>query len=272
VVAGVVAVPCTTAARTLHPVKILRLTNSNDVLSTTNRPEALREALQEFLGEPVEIVVKPLWPTENIADVVEKWVAKEQPDVVWVGLVNYWYEYMSVPKRMERLFGRFGKQASDLGFKAADAQWLSNNFAFRTARRALQRTIGGDSHFTPEQVVERMEAIARRVLRSEGVVLAMWGPNAYTNYAISKRAEKRGEEKRQYIRRNMQRIADALHFEYFSNPEPAWKVDGKPEFAKDHFHYSSNWGETAAAREFEVMKKAILAQRPELVGRAIASR
>ena len=253
-------------------MKILRLSNSNDVLSTTNRPEALREGLEEFLGEPVEIVVKPLWPTENVADVVEKWVAKEQPDLVWVGLVNYWYEYMSVPKRMERLFGRFGKRASDLGFKAADAQWLSNNFAFRTARKALQRTIGGDPHFTPEQVVERMDALARRVLRSEGLVLAMWGPQAHTKYSMGRRAEIRDEKRRQFIRRSMERLAESLHFEYYGYPEPAWKVHGKPEFAKDHFHYSTDWGEAAATRELEVMKKAIVAQRPDLVGRTVASR
>mgnify|MGYP001334887755 CR=1 FL=1 len=253
-------------------MKILRLSNSNDVLSTTNRPEALREGLEEFLGEPVEIVVKPLWPTEGVADVVEKWVAKEQPDLVWVGLVNYWYEYMSVPKRMERILGRFGKRASDLGFKAADAQWLSNNFAFRAMRRALQQTIGGDPHFTPEQVVERMEAIARRVLRNEGVVLAMWGPNAHTKYSLGKRAEKRGEARRQYVRRNMERLAQSLHFEYYAYAEPGWKVHGTPEFAKDHFHYSTNWGEMAAARELEVMKLAILNQRPDLVKGAAASR
>ncbi len=248
-------------------MKILRLSNSNDVLAgaTTNRPEALREGLEEFLGEPVEIVVKPLWPTEGVADVVEKWVAREQPDLVWVGLVNYWYEYMSVPKRLERLFGRFGKRASDLGFKAADAQWLSNNFAFRAMRRSLQATIGGDPHFTPEQVVERIEAVARRVLRSEGVVLAVWGPNAHTKYSIGKRAEKRGEQRRQYVRRKIRALADSLHFEYYSFEEPGYRVNGKPDFAKDHFHYSADWGDVAAARELEVMKRAILAQRPDLV-------
>jgi hypothetical protein len=249
-------------------VKILRLTNSNDVLSTTNRPEALREGLEEFVGEPVEIVVKTIWPTESLAETVEKWVAKEQPDLVWVGVVNYWYEYMSVPKRMERLFGRFGKKASNLGFKAADAQWLSNNFAFRAMRRTLQATIGGDPHFTPEQVVERIEAVARRVLRSEGVVLAVWGPNAHTKYSIGKRAEKRGEQRRQFVRRNLQRLADSLHFEYYAFAEPGWKVNGKPDFAHDHFHYSSDWGATAAERELEVMKLAISKQRPDLVDRA----
>ena len=75
----------------IRRVKILRLTNSNDVLSTTNRPEALRQGLEQFLGEPVEIVVKTIWPTETLPETVEKWVAREQPDLVWVGLVNYWY-------------------------------------------------------------------------------------------------------------------------------------------------------------------------------------
>ena len=245
-------------------VKVLRLTNSNDVLSTTNRPEALREGLEAFLGEPVEIVVKTIWPTESLPETVEKWVAREKPDLVWVGIVNYWYEYMSVPKRMERLFGRFGKRASDLGFKAADTQWLSNNFAFRAMRRTLQATIGGDPHFTPQQVVERIEGVARRVLRSEGVVLAVWGPNAHTKYSIGKRAEKRAELGRQFVRRNLQRVANALHFEYYAFEEPGWKVDGKAELAKDHFHYSANWGETAAERELGLMKQAILRQRPEL--------
>lgn len=255
----------------IRRVKILRLTNSNDVLSTTNRPEALRQGLEQFLGEPVEIVVKTIWPTETLPETVEKWVAREQPDLVWVGLVNYWYEYMSVPKRLERLLGPFGKRASDLGFKAADAQWLSNNFAFRAMRRALQQTIGGDPHFTPQQVVERMEAVARRVLRSEGVVLVMWGPNANTKYSIGRRAERRGEQRRQYVRRHMQRLAESLHFSYLSAEEPRWKVEGKPEFAKDHFHYSERWGGNAADRELQFIKEAILAQRPDLVTRKAAA-
>lgn len=247
-------------------MKVLRLTNSNDVLPGTadNRPRLLKERLEAYVGEPVEVVVKTIWPTDTLPATVEKWVEREQPDLVWVGVVNYWYEYMSVPKRMERLFGQFGNTASNLGFKAADTPWLSQNAVFRALRRALQRTIGGDPHFTPEHVVESIGAIARRVLRSEGTVLVVWGPFAHSNYAVSKKAERQGEARRKYIVRNLRELAGALHFEYYAPDEPYWKSQGKPDFAKDQFHYSQTWAEEAVEREFEGMRRAIEAQRPEL--------
>lgn len=247
-------------------MKVLRLTNSNDILPGTadDRPGLLRERLEAYLGGPVEIVVKAIWPTESLPATVEKWIERDQPDLVWLGVVNYWYDYMSVPKRMERVFGRFGNTASNLGFKAADTPWLSQNAVFRSLRRALQRTIGGDPHFSPEHVVATVGAIARRVLRNEGTVLVVWGPFAHTNYAVSKKAERQAEASRQYIVRSLRELAGTLHFEYYAPDEPYWKTQGTPEFARDKFHYSQAWAGEAVDREFEGMRRAIDAQRAEL--------
>lgn len=247
-------------------MKVLRLTNSNDILPGTAdaRPGLLRERLEAYMGEPVEIVVKAIWPTESLPATVEKWVEREQPDLVWLGVVNYWYEYQSVPKRMERLFGRFGSTVSHLGFRAADTPWLSQNAAFRAVRGALQRTVGGDPHFTPEHIVQVVGTIARRVLRSEGTVLVIWGPFAHTNYAVGRRGERAAEAMRRHIVQELRDLAGTLHVEYFAPEEPYWKVKGRPDLAKDRFHYSPQWGEDAIDREFEGIRRAIESQRPEL--------
>lgn len=247
-------------------MKVLRLTNSNDILPGTadGRPGLLRERLEGYLGEPVEIVVKAIWPTEALPSTVEKWIEREQPDLVWLGVVNYWYEYQSVPKRMERLFGRVGSMASRLGFRAADTPWLSQNALFRALRGALQRTVGGDPHFTPDHIIQVVGTIARRVLRSEGTVLVIWGPFAHTNYAVSKRGERAAEAMRQRIVGQLRELAGALHFEYFAPDEPYWRAKGEPDFARDRFHYSRQWGEDAVEREFEGLRRAIESQRPEL--------
>jgi hypothetical protein len=105
-------------------VKVLRLSNTNDVLPGMAgiRPGLLRERLEAFVDAPVEVVVKTIWPTETLPATVEKWVEREQPDLVWLGVVDYWYEYTPVPKRMERLFGRFGGAADTPLRLAIDAQ------------------------------------------------------------------------------------------------------------------------------------------------------
>ena len=124
---------CFRVGVTLRRVKILRLTTSNDTVHSGagSRMDWIAKLGEERLGQPIEIVTKAVWPDARLAAAVERWIEKEQPDVIWMLLQSFWYEYLSVPKKFERKFGRAGKKASDLGLAAADKPVRSNRWAFR---------------------------------------------------------------------------------------------------------------------------------------------
>ncbi|MEO6398754.1 MAG: hypothetical protein ABIP13_09840, partial [Tepidiformaceae bacterium] len=66
-------------------MRILRLTNSND-LTPAVAPEFRASAVVERVvsaatGEPVESMVRAIWPTPDLPDHVGRWIETYQPDV-----------------------------------------------------------------------------------------------------------------------------------------------------------------------------------------------
>jgi hypothetical protein len=253
----------TLAHRVVPDMKVLRLTNSNDVLegATTNRPRLLAEKLEAHFGEPVEMVVKTPWPNERMPDIVEKWVEREQPDVVWLSLVNYWISYPSVPLRLRRLLGPPGDWLARLGFRAAESQVIGPTRPFRVLRNALLRTVGGDYHFEPEEIAERVEATARRILRREGVTLVIWGPHGRASWAVTGRQRRRALERQARLVAAIQRLAADLHIAYHASAAPVHLTGETPEFAADKFHFSERYGVESAEEQFEMLRQAIEAER-----------
>jgi hypothetical protein len=237
-------------------VKILRLTTSNDSVHSGpgSRLDWITRLGEERLGEPVEIVTKAVWPDSRLAPAVEKWIEKEQPDLVWMLLQSFWYEYMSVPKKLERKLGRAGKKASEIGFKAAEKPRISNNIAFRTGRRLLQKTVGGDPHFTPAELYETVQAVARVSLRSEGRQFVVWGPFSYTNYATTRRQERAHARWRTELIGRVRALADELHFYSEAPDEPLWRTETMALHG-DHFHFAAEAQRDLAAREVEVLAR-----------------
>lgn len=161
-------------------MRILRLTNSDDMnesIPLEQRSVAVAERLiGERLGEPVETVMRVIWPDREVAEVVDGWLKRYEPDVVFIRASSYWYTYESVPLRIQRM-GKWGLPF--LGKAAAEAAtnpMLANNAPFRFARRMAVRTIGGDTYFTPEGAAATIEAILRRVVAHESVVAVLRGP------------------------------------------------------------------------------------------------
>jgi len=246
-------------------MRILRLTTSNDVVhqGPGSRVHWIEQLGAEALGEPVEVIVKPVWPDARLGPSVEKWVAREQPDIVWMVIQSFWFEYVSVPKKLERKFGRAGKALSTAGFKSADVPWLAQNAVFRAGRRLSQRVIGGDNHFTPEEMIAAVEASVRATLRHEGATFVGWGPFSYSNYAVSKKGERLADEKRTTIIRAVRKLSDELHFAFEAPDEPYWRTHGAPEFHTDGFHFSTNWNKDAAEREIEMLQRVVAEFLPE---------
>jgi hypothetical protein len=249
---GAVSLRCCT----LRAVKILRLTTSNDSVHSgpDSRVGWIQRLGEERLGEPVQVVTKAVWPDARLAPAVEKWIEKEQPDLVWMLLQSFWYEYLSVPKKLERKFGRAGKAASEVGFKAADKPLVANNFAFRAGRRVLQKTVGGDPHFTSAELYETVEAVARIALRSEGRQFVVWGPFSYTNYAATRKQERSHDAWRSELIARVRALSADLHF-YFEAPDrPYWQTEKMPMHG-DHFHFAAEVQRDMASREVDVLER-----------------
>src|SRR5688572_16910092 len=232
-----VAIPCVASAAAggaatparaySRAVKILRLTTSNDVVQAGpgSRVDWIQRLAAERFGEPIEIVVKPVWPDSRLPAAAERWIAQEQPDIVWMLVQSFWYEYLSVPKKLERRFGRVGKAASTAGFRAADVPWLSRNALFRGGRRLLQRTVGGDPHFGVTELYEAVEGVARASLRDEGRQFVAWGPFSYTSYAYTKGQERAALAWRRDLIRRIRALSDELHFLFEAPNKPYWQTE-----------------------------------------------
>ncbi|WBL34841.1 hypothetical protein O0235_08535 [Tepidiforma flava] len=204
-------------------MKVLRITNSNDVTpgATTSRPALIASVLEARFGEPVEMVVKTAWPNDRMPAIVGKWLDEERPDIVWLGINPFWFNYPSVPLRLRRKLGPLGDRLARLGLDAAANPVIGPSRPFRLARNLLLRTVGGDYHFEPEEVLPRIEASIRRILRQEGVVLAVWGPFGRSRWSVT-RAQAAAEQRRQAaVVAALERLARDLHFAYAGPARPS---------------------------------------------------
>lgn len=68
-------------------MRILRLSTSDDLrpeLPESGRIHRLVEqAFAAETGEPVETLIRVIWPTPGLADVIDRWLESYDPDVVF---------------------------------------------------------------------------------------------------------------------------------------------------------------------------------------------
>src|SRR3990172_1215267 len=210
-------------------MRVLLLGNSQDTgewfEGGRKRHEIVGDLLGQAFAEPVEVIPKSIWPDAGLADVVDRWVVKHQPDVVYMTIAAFWFQYPSVPLRVRRLLGPFGSWVSDKGFRVAESPRWAYNPVFRGARGLLQMTIGGDTHFTPEEVADRITDVIRVLLSHEGIIIAVRGPDGRTNYAHSRRGAAKNERRRLKVDAALQRFCTERHVTYDQTATPLWASD-----------------------------------------------
>lgn len=245
-------------------MKILRLTTSNELIhqGPGSRLEWLRLLGREQYGDSFEIVSRTVWPDARLPRKVAEWVAEERPDVVWMVVPSFWFEYLSVPKLLGRKFGRAGKLAADAGFKAADKPLVAHNVLFRTGRRLLQRTIGGDPHFTTQELYETIEEIARAVLRDEGVQFVVYGPHSYQSFSVSRKQQRETLRRRTNFIRQLRALAAELHFVVEAPDRPRWQTHGEVDTIADRLHMAVEVQRPLAEAELVVLARALAGQVP----------
>ncbi len=118
----------------------------------------------EETGLPVEQICRVIWPAPGLADLVSRWLERYEPEMVVIHTNSYWFTYASVPAKMGRLFGAPGRAAASLGLRAADRPALAQNAVFRTGRKLVVRTVGGDVAIKAVACVEMMDEMVRRIV------------------------------------------------------------------------------------------------------------
>jgi hypothetical protein len=244
------------------PIKVLWLSNSNDNSTAgevrgLRRPERMMAMLSEATGRDFELVMKLTWPSAGFPPAVERWMEREAPDIVWLNVATFPFAYESVPRRLERWFGRFGRPIRKASAAAAATPWLAYNPLFRGARRLAQMTIGGDAALSPQQVVANVSAGARVVARKEDRVLVIEGPRGRHDMYPSRRAARRAEAKRLWVHRELRALAEDLHCGYCGSDQPLTETMGEPTFQRDRFHSDAPSHELSARVDFEVLLEAV---------------
>lgn len=232
-------------------MRVLLLGNSNDLTKVAGRSRAdvIRDLMAAEFGEPVEMITRATWPTERMAEMAEGWAAEFEPDVIFLLLGSFWFQHESVPLRLQRVLGRLGTPVGDAGFKLADSKRWGHNRVFRALRRAAQLTIGGDSHFTPDQVIERATSTIRTLLRHESALLVVQLPMGTNRYGSTERRQQALERKRIHVHDTLARLCEQLHVPYGAAPRPQYLDEPKGLRVGDGLHLNEQ-GHVKRAEEY----------------------
>jgi hypothetical protein len=243
-------------------VKVLVFGNSNDTdgwvpEGSRRSQDIIRDRLAAEFGEPVEVVAKNTWPNDRMPSYVAKCIDEAQPDLVFFNVTTYPFAYESLPLRVRRIFGRFGEPLGDAGMRLAESKRWSHNAVFRTLRRWGQATIGGDTHFTPQEVIERYAEAIRVAARSEGTVVAVKGPFARGKKG-TQRERNRQEVRRKPVHMALKQLCAQLHVHYAGSDEPYWRLRPTPKGAKagDGLHSNEKGHAHLAEDHYAVVRDA----------------
>jgi hypothetical protein len=199
-------------------VRILRLGTSDDtnpVIPIEQRTVATCErAFTEATGLPAETIVRRIVPSADAGAVVERWMARFEPDCVVLIVSSFWMAYETsvfrlgnaLPGPLQPLVGG----ARYLGSKTATNQ----SAPVRAARRMVRRGVGVASRNTPAEVAAAASDCIRQVLRQEDVTLIVRSP--VTRYPGDGRPSTRArlEARRLAVDDELAALCRRLHVDY----------------------------------------------------------
>lgn len=246
-------------------MKVLRLGQSDQRIGGV--PEHARtwyvagEVLARATGEPVETVLREIWPEPSLPDLVDRWIERYQPDLVFMKTNDYWVCTQSVPLRLQRKFGRPGKSAGALGKRMADAPRIAHTRLFKAGRLAMLRTIGGDRYFEPEDVVATLEACLRRIVAHEAVVPVVSGSVGMLHPPYGWGGERQAIARRTAVHEGMARVCAQLHVAYTGRAGVISKDEYAGLIGGDGLHRNEAGQRAAGQAEGEQMVRAWLAAR-----------
>ncbi len=241
-------------------MKVLFLGNSSevygDIAEGDRRTSRAATSLEEAFGEPVEMQTRQIWPTAALPKRIDQWVTDFEPDIVYLNVIAFWFNYQSVPLKLERKLGRAGKSLKDAGVKASQVPWLGHTRAFHWSRDMLQRLIGGATFFEPEEVTSVVSDCVRVIVRHEDTVLVLKGPRSSATYNSTGRARAWAEERRQRVQRALADLAADLHVDYVGAEVPRYLTEPERDMLGDRLHTGAEGHARSGAEMAEILKAA----------------
>lgn len=203
-------------------IRILRLGNSSDraldIAEGARAHEIVERMLAEASGEEVETILRPIWPTTQLPDLISKWMDEYQPDLVFLRVNNVWYNSESIPLRIQRKFGRVGTGVGNATERATKRRWVNQSPIYKRLRKLALLTVGYDLHFTTDEVLERMDECLRRIVAHEHVGVVVRGTigKKEKNDKLPKRIAQQHDLRRTIVDDGLREICDRLHVTYLS--------------------------------------------------------
>jgi hypothetical protein len=236
-------------------MKVLRLGVSHDVredIPFDDRQHVVAERiLEDATGLEWETVIKSMWPTERLPELIERWVAAEEPDMVVLYLAGYWTSFGSTALRLERRVPFIGRTAANAARKLAESERAARHESLDRLRGVASRLIGVDFNFPPDELVERFEGIFRMLLRNEHLVVAVRGPGGPPQ-RLTKRQLRESRRRAELFRAGIADVCRRLHIEHLAYEElPAHiRIPGDPA------HYTVEGARYTGTQEGTLMVRA----------------
>ncbi len=230
-------------------MRLLRMGSSqetNPLIPEASRVGAVACRLfQEATGEPLELTARSIWPAANLPDIVDGWMTRHKPELVFLVSSGFWYTYDSSMLKLQRKWP-FLTPAMRPVTQLSFFDWFAQNRAYRVLRRAALRTIGGVPIFTVDQVAETMELCLRRVLAHEPAAVIMRnGASVAHTSTPSNRAEcyRRHAE----LHTRLEAICERLHVVYRGRGDDPMEGEEPRYHLRDLMH----WNELGHIRQGE---------------------
>jgi hypothetical protein len=241
-------------------VRILRLSNSDDLREAGDVPERayryVEAALAAETGEPVETIVRDAWPEPNLPDVVDSWLRRYSPDIVFLKVSSYWFTYRSTPLKLQRGRPRALQGAGRAAADFAGRSSIADTAAFHAFRNTTRRVFGGATYFTPGQVVDVVSSVIRRVSQHEDILLVVRGGLMAETLGCSKAVQRRAEADRQEVDRALARLCGEVHVHYTGCREAPTLELALPYRGRDRLHVNAAGHERVGMEEAKAMLAA----------------
>ncbi len=162
-------------------MKLLRLAPSDEFISdvdpSTRAVPLVDQILERELGEPVESITRSAVPSARLPGIVESWLERYEPDIVYLLVNIFFLNYESTPQRVRRRGGkRIGAPVADAGIRMGKIPRLNKNPAFKASRRLIKKVVGGDTYFEPAEYSTNVISTLQKVIQREGTGAVVFGP------------------------------------------------------------------------------------------------
>lgn len=240
-------------------MKVLRLSLSHDLRADIPEDERqyviAQRVLEEATGADWETVVKAIWPTARLPELVDRWVSDERPDLVLVCLAGYWATFASVALRLERRVPVVGPPLAAAARRAAATRTAANSRYAEVARGIATRVVGVEYNFEPDELVVRFERVLHRLLRDERLAIAVRGPGPMPQRTTA-RIRRERERRYRIWQDGIQSVCERLHVTYLpfdpklEDPALGIRLPGDPA------HYTLEGTRIHGGLEGELMVRA----------------